>query len=356
MVDTGVTYTWVPGPTLEELGYKPSFDRRLRLADGKVIERDSGLRGVGASLAGKAKTCHNGVPIVPEVTELVMPRIELARERMAEIFREAGVRFALLFGSVLDEDRPFPPRDLDIAVYFDRYEFETYLALLERLARALGVRAGALDLVVLNRANPRLKLEAGLKGLPLFTAKSDALADFIADALFEYDDYRRFKREYGHYLRRRIEEGLSMAERGLDRERVEGYLSKLDEAVARLVELRRRFSSFEEFMEDLDTRELCVHYLRIALECVLDICRHFLSRVGVSLAEVDTTNLIELAGEKGLIDPGFARRIRGMAGMRNAIVHVYLRLDYEAVYEVVSRKLGNFDEFARQVRDYLDRA
>jgi len=39
-VDTGATYTRVPRPTLEELGHKPSFKRRLRLADGKVIERD----------------------------------------------------------------------------------------------------------------------------------------------------------------------------------------------------------------------------------------------------------------------------------------------------------------------------
>ena len=37
LVDTGATYT---RPILEELGYKPSLKRRLRLADGKVIERD----------------------------------------------------------------------------------------------------------------------------------------------------------------------------------------------------------------------------------------------------------------------------------------------------------------------------
>jgi len=40
LMDTGAPYTWVPRPTLEELGYKPSFKRRLRLANGKVIERD----------------------------------------------------------------------------------------------------------------------------------------------------------------------------------------------------------------------------------------------------------------------------------------------------------------------------
>jgi len=261
---------------------------------------------------------------------------------------------ALLFGSVLDEGRS--PRDMDIAVYFDRYRFEAYLTLMEQLSKVLKMNADALDLVVLNRANPRLKMEALLGGAPLFMEDRQSLDEFAVSAFFEYEDYRRFKREYTDCLKRRVEEGLSMAERRVDRERVEGYLAKMDEAVERLTALRKRFSSFDEFERDIDTRELCVHYLRIALESLLDICRHFLAVKGVSLAEIDTINLIELAGEKGLIDSSFAQMIRGMAGMRNAIVHVYWRLDYEAIYEVISQRLGDFDEFAKQVKGYLERS
>ena len=98
---------------------------------------------------------------------------------------------------------------------------------------------------------------------------------------------------------------------------------------------------------------MCVHYLRIALESALDICRHFLAVVGVSLAALETTNLIELAGDKGLLESSFAQRIRGMAGMRNAILHVYWRLDYQAIYRAVTEQLSDFDEFAREVRTYL---
>jgi uncharacterized protein YutE (UPF0331/DUF86 family)/predicted nucleotidyltransferase len=272
---------------------------------------------------------------------------------MEEAFKGMGVRLAFLFGSVLGGG-PTPARDVDIAVLFAHYSFADYLALKERLSEVLGVKADELDLVVLDRANPRLKLEALLKGAPLFIADAKALDEFSLEALFEYDEYRRFKREYLDRLGERLKEGLSMAERKLDRERVEGYLSKLDEAVERLVALRKRFSSFQEFEGDIDTRELCVHYLRIALECVLDVCRHFLAVKGVSLSEIDTTNLIELAGEKGLIERDFARRIRGMAGMRNAIVHVYWQLDYGAIYEAIAQRLEEFDEFARQVKGYLE--
>jgi uncharacterized protein YutE (UPF0331/DUF86 family) len=136
---------------------------------------------------------------------------------------------------------------------------------------------------------------------------------------------------------------------------VEGHLSALDEAAGQLRRLQSRYKSYEEFRSDVDTRELCVHYLRIALESVLDVCRHFLAVVGVSLAELETTNLIELAGDKGLLESAFAQRIRGMAGMRNAIAHVYWRLDYRAIHRAVTEQLTDLDEFARQVRAYLQR-
>jgi predicted aspartyl protease len=39
LVDTGATYTRVPEPVLQQLGYQPTFRRRLRLANGQIIER-----------------------------------------------------------------------------------------------------------------------------------------------------------------------------------------------------------------------------------------------------------------------------------------------------------------------------
>lgn len=68
------------------------------------------------------------------------------------------------------------------------------------------------------------------------------------------------------------------------------------------------------------------------------LCRHFLAVQGVSLRELDTTNVIELAGRTGLLPVAFAQRIRGMAGVRNAIVHADVDLDYAAIHEMVTRR------------------
>lgn len=276
--------------------------------------------------------------------------IEGRLRSLARVLAGDGVRLACLLGSVLDRSQG---RDVDLAVWFRDYSFEKYLHTVELASQALGTQR--VHVVVLNRASAPLKVRALLQGRLLFSETPRVLAEAVMDALFEYEEHRRFMLHYRPLLNRRCQEGLSVAERKVDRERVESHLSALDEAVGQLRRLQGRFTSFEEFRSNVDTRELSVHYLRIALESVLDICRHFLATVGVTLAELEATNLIELVGEKGLLQPGFAHRIRGMAGMRNAIVHVYWRLDYEAIYRAVTDRLVDLDEFARQIRAYLQR-
>jgi uncharacterized protein YutE (UPF0331/DUF86 family)/predicted nucleotidyltransferase len=288
--------------------------------------------------------------VIREETGIRLGDIENRLDGVAQALAGDGIRLACLFGSVLD--KPIA-RDIDLAVWFQDYTFDRYLKVWEAVTRALGT--SRVHLVVLNRASAPLKLRALLGGRPLFAETPTAWTEAREEALFEYQDYRRLIVQYRPLFERRCREGLSVAERRMDRDRVEAYLSALDQAVAQLRRLRERFGTLEEFRRDLDTRELCVHYIRIALESVLDTCRHFLATVGVSLSELETTNLIELAAERGLLQPAFGEKIRGMAGMRNAIVHVYWRLDYQAIYRAITDQLPDFDEFARQVQTYEQR-
>ncbi|HID27058.1 MAG TPA: DUF86 domain-containing protein [Methanosarcinales archaeon] len=272
------------------------------------------------------------------------------QEITTRFFEKNGIELAFIFGSIIESKSP---RDVDIAVLFKNYSFKVYLEIYEALHKLLKVNN--IDLVVLNRTNAAIKLEALLKGVLLFAENKEGLLNFIADTFFEYEDYRHFKNEYTFNFHKRSLEGLSMSERKLNRERIETYLSKLDEAVFQLTRLRESFSSYEDFKSKVDTRELCVHYLRISLESVLDVCRHFLAVKGVSITEIDTTSIIELSGEKGLIPYEFSKKIRGMAGMRNAIVHVYWKLDYEAIYHAITQELTDFDDFVRYVKLFIER-
>jgi uncharacterized protein YutE (UPF0331/DUF86 family)/predicted nucleotidyltransferase len=272
-------------------------------------------------------------------------------ERLVRTFEQHGVASALLFGSLARGTGE--GGDLDLAVSFAGQGFEAQSSLYEAICQLF--RADNIDIVALDQAPFSLRRRAFLEGQVLFERTPGHLQAMIEDVLFEQEDARYTAEMLTQQLRARLKGGLSVAERRLDRERVMAYLSQLDASVAKLTTLRDRFVSFEQFMESEDPRDLAVHHLRIALECVLDICRHFLAVRGVSLHELDTTNLIELAGTKGLFPAPFARRIRGMAGVRNAIVLAYVRLDHRVIYDTLVGRLADLDEFGRHVLGYLDR-
>lgn len=43
LIDSGATYTWIPRPVLERLGIPATDRRRLRLANGQIVEREIGF-------------------------------------------------------------------------------------------------------------------------------------------------------------------------------------------------------------------------------------------------------------------------------------------------------------------------
>lgn len=272
-------------------------------------------------------------------------------DSLTRIFEEHGVLAAILFGSLTRGTGE--GGDLDLAVTSDGQTLEDRSALHEAICRLF--HADNIDLIPLDRAPFLLRKRSLLEGRLLFEKTPGHVRRMTEDVLFEQEDFRYSAGILEQQLRTRLRGGLSVAERRLDRDRITAYLSQLDVSVAKLTALRRDFVSFEAFTANEDQRDLAIHHLRIVLECVLDICRHFLAVKGVSLQELDTTNLIELAGLRGLLPASFAQRIRGMAGMRNAIVHAYVNLEHRAIYDMIAGRLSDFDEFGRHVLTYLER-
>ena len=43
LVDTGATWTWIPEPVLRGIGLTPTFMRRIKLADGRVVQRNAAI-------------------------------------------------------------------------------------------------------------------------------------------------------------------------------------------------------------------------------------------------------------------------------------------------------------------------
>jgi predicted nucleotidyltransferase len=124
-----------------------------------------------------------------------------AAEKLRSVFQDDGIRLAMLFGSAVTSRTP---RDVDVSVLFDSYHFDHYLTLRESLCQMLGTQQ--VDLVVLNRANAALKLSALVDGELLYARAPTELEGAIAQAVFEYEDYLRFKAEYKIQFERRSQD------------------------------------------------------------------------------------------------------------------------------------------------------
>lgn len=137
----------------------------------------------------------------------------------------------------------------------------------------------------------------------------------------------------------------------VDRVLVESRLADMRRSAIRLKELAvmdpGRLSS------DPDAFAIGEHHLRRALEAVLDIGRHIVARRGLG-RPADYTDIIDLLGQNGILPPELSGTIRGMAGYRNRLVHLYADVTPQELHTVIVRHLDDFQEFAQHILRYLD--
>jgi uncharacterized protein YutE (UPF0331/DUF86 family) len=66
----------------------------------------------------------------------------------------------------------------------------------------------------------------------------------------------------------------------------------------------------------------------------------------------DYYEAILIVGELGIISPDFARRFAPIAGFRNILVHEYLLLDWDRVYDYL-QNIDDMELFGKLVRQWI---
>jgi len=91
----------------------------------------------------------------------------------------------------------------------------------------------------------------------------------------------------------------------------------------------------------------------ICIEASLDIGHHIITVEGYR-SPTNNSDVFVILGEQAILPRELVPRLVEMARFRNLLVHEYTRLDNALVYGILSRRLGDFDEFARAVVAYLE--
>jgi uncharacterized protein YutE (UPF0331/DUF86 family) len=133
-------------------------------------------------------------------------------------------------------------------------------------------------------------------------------------------------------------------------ESIQARLLKLEEVVSELVELRRLGE--ETFRASRAQMWSVERGLQLGAEILLDIGTHILSaQYGISPA--DYKDILEQLGQQGILNEDLRKRLKGVAGFRNILVHDYIRLDPEKVLAAFNQAPADFSDFALAIRDWL---
>jgi len=129
-------------------------------------------------------------------------------------------------------------------------------------------------------------------------------------------------------------------------------LAKLGEVIARLQE--RSGMTRDEYRVDADAQWIIERGLEVGSSTLLDIGNHILA--GAFQISVDEyEQIIERLRERDVISPTLHAELRGLGGFRNILVHGYLKLDPELVYEHHRKALRSFPRFIAEIERWLAR-
>ena len=117
-------------------------------------------------------------------------------------------------------------------------------------------------------------------------------------------------------------------------------LQKLDEYLQILRQLQHY--SRDEFLASPERYGSAERFLQLAIETLTDIGNHVIADLNLGVVEW-YSDVPRLLYEAGYIDVSLRETWTRMIGFRNILVHDYLDVDRDLVYQVLHENLGDFE-------------
>ena len=131
-----------------------------------------------------------------------------------------------------------------------------------------------------------------------------------------------------------------------------GRLEKLRERLAKLEPLRDK--SREDFDEKPHLKDIVERNLEVAIQCLIDMANRIIS-IEDAQRPKDYYEAFLILGNIRALPPDFARKITPIAGFRNVLVHDYIGLDWNLVYDHLQR-LEDFYQFEEHIKKWIKSA
>jgi len=129
----------------------------------------------------------------------------------------------------------------------------------------------------------------------------------------------------------------------LNQELIRTRCQEISDSVGRLEKIGN--APKEEFLENQDAKDIASYRLLVAIEAALGICYHISAKHFKKVPE-KYSECFALLEDARIISADLSENLQKMAGFRNLLVHMYWKVDYEAVYQIIRNNLKDLRRFA----------
>ena len=137
----------------------------------------------------------------------------------------------------------------------------------------------------------------------------------------------------------------------LDRSRI---LSKLDEMIQYVKELRDMLPEEEEYQYNLIKRRASEKTIEVAIESLIDVSAMIVSSQKLGLP-ANEENIFDILIENGILSKKLGEILKDMKGFRNILIHRYAHIDDVIVHHNLNNFLDDFYEFKDAIESYMSK-
>lgn len=136
----------------------------------------------------------------------------------------------------------------------------------------------------------------------------------------------------------------------IDHQSISARLEKLKEYVNYLKSYQK--NSLSQIKKDYTLQGAICRYFQLSVECVIDIAELIISSLGLRKPATGF-EAIEILGENNIIPSQFSDKFAPIVGFRNILVHDYLKIDLDKVYQHLKEDLKDLNLFAKLISNFL---
>jgi uncharacterized protein YutE (UPF0331/DUF86 family) len=132
----------------------------------------------------------------------------------------------------------------------------------------------------------------------------------------------------------------------LNEELVRTRCQEIEESLERLERIRGKPK--EEFLRDQDLKDIACYRLLVAIEAALSLCYHVSAKHLKKVPE-EYAECFAILGNAEIIPADLSEKLQRMARFRNLLVHMYWRVDYSTLYELIQNNLIDLRHFSKAI-------